>query len=85
VQFIINKNGTKSSIIKRRLKFYNKFPLHLLQTESADKAISMGFKPLLYCSHTFYKKILECTEDCLSRMEFSELFSSVEEEEAFLS
>jgi hypothetical protein len=45
----------------------------------------MGFKPLLYCSHTFYMKMLECAEECLSRMEFSELFFSVEEEEAFLS
>jgi hypothetical protein len=59
--------------------------MHLLQTESANKAISMGFKPLLYCSHTFYMKMMECAEECLSRMEFSELFDSVDEEEAFLS
>lgn len=45
----------------------------------------MGFKALLYCSHTFYKALLETLGECLSRMEYSELFNSVEEEEAFLS
>jgi hypothetical protein len=30
-------------------------------------------------------KIMECAGECLSRMEFSELFGSVKEEEAFLS
>lgn len=70
----------KGNPFKFRLKMYNKAPLHLLQTEDLHKSVSMGLKPLFFCSDTFYRRLLECRDTCMSRVELSHYMGSVKEE-----
>jgi hypothetical protein len=67
-----------------RIKIYNKAPLHLLQTESLQKKISMGLKAWFLGSHQLYQKLIKCVGRCLSRIEKSIYFQSAKEaSEAF--
>lgn len=56
LQFEEYLNNNHSNMIGRQ-KLYCKVPLHLLQTESITSSVSMGIKPLLMPSTTFYRNL----------------------------
>ena len=65
-----------------RVKLYNK-DLHLIQATSTNKKISFGINPI-FSSRVFREKLAKCNETSMSRIEHSNKFNSVEEEQQFL-
>ena len=57
-QGVTNINSANALI--RRVKLYNKYPMHLLQTAALHKKISMGLPALHKCSSSFYQRLQVC-------------------------
>ena len=61
---------------------YNK-DLHLLQVTSTTKAYGFGIKPI-FASRVFRERLTKCNDTCMSRIEHTNVFTSIEEEQEFL-
>lgn len=55
----------------------------MLQATSTTKKVSLGIKPI-FASRVLRERLAKCNEICMSRIEHSNKFKSVEEEQAFL-
>lgn len=72
-------------IVNRRIKIYNKTISPLFSPESVFKKIGMGSSAFFHCSAKYYQRHLKSEKTGRLRIEESNYFNSVEEEECFLS